>query len=458
MITKNITVSLPLRFLLPAVMTFLWLFPFTVHAEKLRVRSMTITTDPMIAPMQRLDLNGQVCGLVKVIVPGPEFVFEGNLVGESEFKTSEYWCYLTPGTKMLKIKHPGLEPLMVDFQEFLPNGIESRRIYELVVEIPSISQTSGHPLELEISWDHTGTPNSKFLYPVDSDYWRVGDTKPGKLTVCLNDEPIDHSRIIGNVNVGDVLTVTTANPSYEPLRVIITEENLEQQKLKVTLQKKRTSIQGKVIDSYTGLPVENVKIGLYRKNPHSRYSANIWSDKFDPLVTFVTNTSGLFGFNNCIADYYYNLNISHPLPSGYRNIVDFWAGWDVVPDEKLNKANESTIIRSDSIVLSMAPTKFAGTVFDGKTPIPNVSLKYEGLYDNETITDSAGNFKILGIKNKDITISADGYKTLVLDIHDCLSRGISNLNIKLKKGNSSEIEYVYVDYYSGKIKKDRKRN
>lgn len=123
----------------------------SLNAKTLRLRSVTMTLEPMTSTMQRIDANGSICGLVKVIVPGKNIVFEGNLVGDTEYKTSEYWCYLSPNTRFLKIKYPDIELFMVDFNEIFTNGIQSKRIYEIVLEVPSISNKIGTPIEVKIN-------------------------------------------------------------------------------------------------------------------------------------------------------------------------------------------------------------------------------------------------------------------------------------------------------------------
>lgn len=92
------------------------------------------TIEPMTVPMQRLDFNNEICALVKVLLPMDGVKFEGNVVGEPVFKTSEYWVYLTPGTKMLNIKAPGHYPVMADFRELELGPLDSKTIYYLTVK------------------------------------------------------------------------------------------------------------------------------------------------------------------------------------------------------------------------------------------------------------------------------------------------------------------------------------
>lgn len=52
----------------------------------------------------RKDINGVMCGLVKVQLKEPRAEFEGNVMGEVQFTGSEYLVYLPNGTKRTGIK------------------------------------------------------------------------------------------------------------------------------------------------------------------------------------------------------------------------------------------------------------------------------------------------------------------------------------------------------------------
>ena len=79
----------------------------------------------------REDLAGKKCALVKVVTALKDVGFEGNLVGEPEYKLGEYWVYLTNNTRYLKIKHPDFDPLMVDFDNFSAGRPQTESTYEL---------------------------------------------------------------------------------------------------------------------------------------------------------------------------------------------------------------------------------------------------------------------------------------------------------------------------------------
>lgn len=80
-----------------------------------------------------MDLNNKKCALIKVSIP-EKAVFEGNVV-KSEYKTNEFYVYLSPGTKKLAIKYPGFETLEIEIPEYLNgDGVASGRTYRLKLE------------------------------------------------------------------------------------------------------------------------------------------------------------------------------------------------------------------------------------------------------------------------------------------------------------------------------------
>lgn len=102
--------------------------------QELKVLAFSSLMEPMTLPMQRKDNNGNVCALIKIVFPSSAQVsFEGNLIGECEFENYEYRCYLSAGSKYIKIRHPSFKPLMVDFTTLIGSGLKSKGIYELLI-------------------------------------------------------------------------------------------------------------------------------------------------------------------------------------------------------------------------------------------------------------------------------------------------------------------------------------
>ena len=103
------------------------------QGAELKVRSFEY--DPMdltARRYQRRDLNNNGCAVIVVHLPIRECEFQGNVIGEPEFHANEYWVWVTPGTKMLKVLCPGVESLMVNFTDGQGKpGVESLATYHL---------------------------------------------------------------------------------------------------------------------------------------------------------------------------------------------------------------------------------------------------------------------------------------------------------------------------------------
>ena len=113
------------------------LFSTMVQAQELTVKSMTASpTDLSASQYERKDLAGQACGLVKVQLATPGAQFEGNVIGKTDYKTGEYWVYMSEGSYMLSVKHPSFIPLSVNFRDYGITGIEGKVTYKLTLLMP----------------------------------------------------------------------------------------------------------------------------------------------------------------------------------------------------------------------------------------------------------------------------------------------------------------------------------
>ena len=121
---------------------------FTANAqEAATVKSFTLTTDHISARDRRNDLNGDACALVKVQVVDDIERVEGNKVGDIVNRGVEKWVYMCKGSRNMRIHLKNHLPVRVLFKDFQISGLESNRVYELVIEIPdapvTISPNSG---------------------------------------------------------------------------------------------------------------------------------------------------------------------------------------------------------------------------------------------------------------------------------------------------------------------------
>ena len=109
----------------------------TLHAQKLQVESMEVAANDISASsMPRADRNGKPCGLVKVQLAVMGASFEGNIIGDVDYKTGEYWVYMNEGAYLLHIKHPSFLPLEINFRDY-DIRVEGKTTYKLVVSLPS---------------------------------------------------------------------------------------------------------------------------------------------------------------------------------------------------------------------------------------------------------------------------------------------------------------------------------
>ncbi len=433
-------------------------------AQEIKIKSFSMQMEPMTVPMQRKDNNGNICALVKVIIPTSRVVFEGSLIGKCDFKTSEYWCYLAPGSKFLKVKYPGCNPLMVRFESLIGGGVKGSMIYELVLSVPDGKTKQGQPLKLITGFE---TP-SMFPYGFyNENKWRYGEVSiPDTLDVYLNlkdgnafdghwsvgNNSKDMENILlGNVEEGDVITLSPRNStSYMTEKITVTREHLAAKEILAGVYRKRGVLKCVIKDAHTGKPIPGVKAEILNITSYS-FASNI--DKNKKYVLQEESKSDLNGklsFNNAIFGTEYGLSFSDK--DGYLN--PGWQVYDIVKKPVDVRFSENNIVE-----LELSPAVLKGVVKDGKNGIPKAKIECKSLYGETFYTDETGNFNISGYINEGITVSAPCYKTLVLYfkrlpyIYDFnTERQIpENINIKLKKGDPSEKLYCDYDLVKNKV-------
>ena len=122
-----------------AILLFILSGTLIVSSQELKVTGFrAVPMDLSASTHMRRDANGTPCALVKVQLRATGASFEGNIVGDTQFRTNEYWVYLTEGTKMLRIKHISAQPLMVRFADHGTESLLSKNTYELSVALPTV--------------------------------------------------------------------------------------------------------------------------------------------------------------------------------------------------------------------------------------------------------------------------------------------------------------------------------
>lgn len=120
------------------IITFVLFFSEYVNGQNMKVTSMTMNPMELSASISpRIDSNGSACALVKVSVTVADVIFGGNLVGDVVRDGSDYWVYMTEGSKKLLIKHPNFKNLEVNFINYGIKGLEERKTYVLDISLPA---------------------------------------------------------------------------------------------------------------------------------------------------------------------------------------------------------------------------------------------------------------------------------------------------------------------------------
>ena len=118
------------------------LLAMTAGAQELTVKKMEVAPIDLSASTQpRNDRNENPCALVKVQLATPGASFEGNVIGDTEFKKGEYWVYMSEGSYMLNIKHSSFLPLFVNFRDYDIKRVEGKTTYVLTLLMPQAAAT-----------------------------------------------------------------------------------------------------------------------------------------------------------------------------------------------------------------------------------------------------------------------------------------------------------------------------
>lgn len=248
------------------------------NAQELKLESVAMEMNPQTVSMQRKDLNGQVCALVKVIMPGEKVVFEGSLIGDCPYKTSEYWCYLSPGTKSLKIKYPNLRPLLIDFTECFGMGVKDGRIYNIVVRVPQSGTNNSAPIrtiQFNIHSAQTHTLLGGELYEEIKGLKIVRRNSAG-LEIDTFDKP-DYTSVEASLSNlykfnlgamdGDVFEISAQG--YKTEKFIFDGRN---KNITITLYPQVKSVSFMVVDSITKEPLIGASVYQNKKIVQPRYS------------------------------------------------------------------------------------------------------------------------------------------------------------------------------------------
>lgn len=104
-------------------------------SEPLVVDKLIHKTTDLSASNAPKDMNGNLCGLLKVITNDKSMTFEGSVIGTPEYKNGEYWVYLPQGTYQLKLKSANNAPLLLSFRDYNIDKVIPKSTYELTFHV-----------------------------------------------------------------------------------------------------------------------------------------------------------------------------------------------------------------------------------------------------------------------------------------------------------------------------------
>ena len=70
----------------------------------------------------RKDINGVICGLVRVQLKEKNAQFEGNIIGDVTFRNGEYWVYMPKGSKRIETSTQTFCQLPSSLRTSISNG------------------------------------------------------------------------------------------------------------------------------------------------------------------------------------------------------------------------------------------------------------------------------------------------------------------------------------------------
>ena len=105
------------------------------------VKGFTLTNDHIPGSDRKKDMNGVDCALVKIQVLDDIERVEGNKIGDIVKRGVEKRVYMCKGSRNMTIHLKNHLPVRVMFRDYKISGLESNRVYELVIEIPDAPAT-----------------------------------------------------------------------------------------------------------------------------------------------------------------------------------------------------------------------------------------------------------------------------------------------------------------------------
>ena len=163
---------------------------YTWSQEISNISFEVVQTDVSAYLNPKMDNNNKACALVKVNYYRPGVRFEGNVIGTPEFKNSQYFVYVTPGTNYLNIIVPEHRPRMIKFSDYGYNGLESKMTYKLcfdpdksVKDLPNPNIIFNKALREPKEYTLSISRNGETIYFTTDDWNNLSNIEKQKLSI-----------------------------------------------------------------------------------------------------------------------------------------------------------------------------------------------------------------------------------------------------------------------------------
>lgn len=248
-----------------------------VSAQKLNVDGFAVKSNDITARTHpRQDINGNDCALVKVQLATPNAIFDGSVIGDVSYNTSEYLVYMAKGSKRMTIKLEGYLPLEVVFQDYGIMSLEQKTVYLLTIS----GVMTGNGQE---------TPHIKTG-------WIILNSDPSGASVYINEEFVGNTPLSNYKQTYGTYSYRVEHPNYHPSTGTI---ELNSSKLEKSVELNpafgsiaitcnvigaKVMLDGKTTNQVTPCTLEEV--------PSGQHIINIQKDKYSPRQQSVVVEDG----------------------------------------------------------------------------------------------------------------------------------------------------------------------
>lgn len=261
-----------------SIITFVVLFScICAQAQKLNLDKFEVKSNDITARTHpRQDINGNDCALVKVQLAAPNAIFDGNVIGDVAYNTSEYLVYMSQGSKRMTIKLEGYLPLEVNFEDYNIKSLEAKTVYVMTISGVSAS----NPIE-----------------PVRTKTgWIILNSDPSGASVYINDEFIGNTPITNYKQTYGIYNYRIEHPNYHPETGTIelnsgkTEKSLSLKPafgaiaITSSVTGAKVLLDGKATNKVTPCTLEEV--------PSGQHTIIVQKDKYSPRQQNVTVEDG----------------------------------------------------------------------------------------------------------------------------------------------------------------------